>query len=88
LRAVEDAAILDALQHQRALGLDVVTDGEMRRVAWMTEFSDAVEGFAADYPVIRETRPDGTVVEVERHTKVVVGKLRQRRRLAEYESRS
>ena len=85
LRAIEDAAILEALRRQEELGLDVITDGEMRRDAWMTEFSDAVDGFAAEYPVVRETRPDGSVELVERHTKVVVGRLRQRRRLTAYE---
>ncbi len=85
LRRAEDLAILEALQRQRELGLDVVTDGEMRRDAWMTEFSDAVDGFAAEYPVVQETRPDGSVVSVERHTKVVVAALRQRRRLTAYE---
>src|SRR5579871_3113775 len=85
LRRVEDAAVLEVLGRQRELGLDVITDGEMRRDAWMTEFSDAVDGFAAEYPVVQETRPDGSVVSVERHTKVVVGPLRQRRRLTAYE---
>ncbi|MBO0882686.1 MAG: hypothetical protein J2P17_20605, partial [Mycobacterium sp.] len=85
LRRVEDEAILEAVRRQQELGLDVVTDGEMRRDAWMTEFSDAVDGFSAEYPVVHETRPDGSVVAVERHTKEVVAKLRQRRRLTAYE---
>src|SRR5881227_1438488 len=45
LRAAEDQAILHALERQRAAGIDIVTDGEMRRASWLTEMADAVEGF-------------------------------------------
>jgi 5-methyltetrahydropteroyltriglutamate--homocysteine methyltransferase len=34
LREVEDASILEALEMQRAAGIDVVTDGEYRRAGW------------------------------------------------------
>ncbi len=85
LRQTEDSAILEALQRQREIGIEVLTDGEMRRAAWMTEFSDAVGGFAADYPVVPIKRPDGTIEMVELHTKHVVGRLRQQRRLTAYE---
>jgi 5-methyltetrahydropteroyltriglutamate--homocysteine methyltransferase len=46
LRAVEDAAILDALAMQREAGVEVCSDGEMRRRSWMSGFYDAVEGLA------------------------------------------
>ena len=45
LRAIEDRAILAALGRQRTVGLDVYTDGEMRRGSWLTDMADAVEGF-------------------------------------------
>lgn len=45
LREVEDAAIRDALDLQRAVGLEVYTDGEIRRGAWMTDVADAIDGF-------------------------------------------
>ena len=48
LRRIEDEAIADALGRQRDAGLDVLTDGEMRRAAWLTEMADAVDGFTAD----------------------------------------
>jgi 5-methyltetrahydropteroyltriglutamate--homocysteine methyltransferase len=51
LRQVEDDAILDALRMQQQIGLDVYSDGEMRRDAWQTNFSQAVEGFEDHYPV-------------------------------------
>lgn len=81
LRAVEDEAISDALREQERIGIDVVSDGEMRRDAWPTDLSDAVDGFQADYPFRRTTMPDGTVRDLEMHTKIVEGRLSKRRRL-------
>ncbi len=48
LRALEDHAILDALAHQRSTGIDVYTDGEMRRSSWLSDMAEAVNGFVAD----------------------------------------
>jgi len=45
LRGMEDRSILDALRMQREAGLDVLTDGELRRGGWMGGFLDAVDGF-------------------------------------------
>jgi 5-methyltetrahydropteroyltriglutamate--homocysteine methyltransferase len=44
LRALEDAAIRQAVQRQIDIGLDVVTDGEFRRWMFMNSFYDAVSG--------------------------------------------
>ncbi|HWI23162.1 MAG TPA: cobalamin-independent methionine synthase II family protein [Baekduia sp.] len=44
LAAAEDEAIAHALQRQLACGLDVVTDGEMRRTMFANSFYDAVSG--------------------------------------------
>jgi 5-methyltetrahydropteroyltriglutamate--homocysteine methyltransferase len=44
LRAVEDAAIREAVRRQIDCGLDVVTDGEFRRWMFMNSFYDAVSG--------------------------------------------
>jgi 5-methyltetrahydropteroyltriglutamate--homocysteine methyltransferase len=81
LRAAEDRAVLEGLELQRSVGVDVYTDGEMRRDAWQTNFSEAVDGFVDDYPVRAITRPDGSTVNVEMHAKVVALKLRPTRRL-------
>jgi methionine synthase II (cobalamin-independent) len=86
LRHVEDDAILDALRMQRQIGLDVFTDGEMRRDAWQTNFSQAVEGFEDRYPVRDRELADGTRAQLELHSKAVVGKLRPVRRLAEIDA--
>jgi 5-methyltetrahydropteroyltriglutamate--homocysteine methyltransferase len=44
LSEVEEASILKALDLQRAAGVDVVTDGEYRRVAWSAATTGAIEG--------------------------------------------
>ena len=81
LRDAEDRAILDALDHQRQVGMRIFTDGEMRRDAWQTDLPQAVDGFVDEYPVVRTTMPDGSVREIEMHTKAIRGKLRAKRRL-------
>ena len=44
-KRVEDGAVDDAVALQEAAGLDVVTDGELRRYAFFGHLVDAVEGF-------------------------------------------
>jgi 5-methyltetrahydropteroyltriglutamate--homocysteine methyltransferase len=48
LRELEDSAIREAVRRQIDLGLDVVTDGELRRWMFLNSFYDAVEGFRTD----------------------------------------
>jgi len=45
LHAIEDKHVLRVLEKQRELGLDVFTDGELRRGNFMSDFTDAVDGF-------------------------------------------
>src|SRR5919202_1784326 len=44
-KRIEDRAVDEAVALQDAAGLDVLTDGEMRRYAFYGHFIDAVEGF-------------------------------------------
>jgi len=44
-KAVEDRAVDTAVAVQEAAGLDVVTDGEMRRLSFQSQMTEAVEGF-------------------------------------------
>ena len=81
----EDSAIRDALEMERQTGIDIFSDGEMRRDAWMTGFSAAVEGFVSEYPAIQQQKPDGTMVPVIFHYKPVQERLRQVKRLTELE---
>ncbi len=44
-KAVEDAAVRSAIELQQGAGIDVVTDGELRRYAFYGNLIDAFEGF-------------------------------------------
>jgi len=83
LRAVEDRAIEDALRKQRDIGLDILSDGEMRRGSWLTDMADAVEGFA-ESRVLLEWRGPGGATEATT-ARVAAAKLRKTRHLAEHE---
>src|SRR3954464_2299680 len=45
-RAIEDRAVLDVIRLQEDAGLDVITDGELRRESFQSELVAAVDGFA------------------------------------------
>lgn len=47
LHAIEDNAVRDAVQLQESVGLDVISDGEMRRLNFQDSFGAAVEGYDA-----------------------------------------
>lgn len=46
----EDRAIKDAVAIQERVGMDIVTDGEMRRPVFCHNFVKAIDGFAWDIP--------------------------------------
>ena len=79
----EDAAVVDVLARQHGIGLSIYSDGEMRRDAWQTVFSQAVAGFADDYPIWERKRPDGETIRFQTHTKAVEARLEPAGRLAE-----
>jgi 5-methyltetrahydropteroyltriglutamate--homocysteine methyltransferase len=83
LRAEEDRAIRQALDKQRELGLDVLTDGEMRRGSWLTDMADAVDGFVSERVALEWKGPGGGI---EGSTAKVVGaKLRKVRKMTGHE---
>jgi 5-methyltetrahydropteroyltriglutamate--homocysteine methyltransferase len=82
LGEAEGHAILDAIKMQDAAGIGIFSDGEMRRDAYSTIFSEAVDGFVPDYRKIEFVLDDGTTGERVVHSKAVCGKLSPRRRLA------
>src|ERR1700739_5160800 len=45
LAEIEDREILRVLAKQKELGFDIFSDGELRRRNFMSDFTDAVEGF-------------------------------------------
>src|SRR5713226_780907 len=83
LRAAEDRAILQVLEKQREIGLDVVTDGEMRRGSWLTDMAEAVDGFVSDRVPLEWKGPGGGV---EGSTALAAGaKLRKVRKMTGHE---
>jgi 5-methyltetrahydropteroyltriglutamate--homocysteine methyltransferase len=46
LKAAEDAAVREVVAMQEAVGMPVVTDGELRRESFQSELTSAVSGFA------------------------------------------
>jgi 5-methyltetrahydropteroyltriglutamate--homocysteine methyltransferase len=52
LRAVEDAAIRDAVALQQGLGLQSITDGEFRRKFWHLDFVERLEGIGYNGPAM------------------------------------
>ena len=63
LGELQDTMIRDIVDRQRAAGLDVVTDGEFRRMFFTGSFDTAVEGFVKSTRTITMMGPDGQAVE-------------------------
>lgn len=83
LRAAEDCAIAEALRKQSEIGLDIVTDGEMRRGSWLTDMADAVDGFVREKVMLEWKGPGGG--EEASTANAVGGKLRKQRQLTGHE---
>ena len=77
LRSIEDRDIERVLAKQKELGFDIFTDGEFRRRNFMSDFTDAVEGFDLGDAVARSWKAgqekDAPVSSV---TGIVTRKLR------------
>jgi 5-methyltetrahydropteroyltriglutamate--homocysteine methyltransferase len=83
LRLAEDEAIASALEKQRQIGIDIFTDGEMRRGSWLTDMADAVEGFVPQRVEMEWKGPGGGR---EASTALAAGaKLKKLRQLTAYE---
>ena len=85
LRTLEDAHILRVLARQKELGLDIFTDGELRRRNFMSDFTDAVEGFDLGDAVARQWQGAAAAAPVSGVAGVVRGRLRAVRRLTGHE---
>ncbi len=87
-KRIEDRAVDEAVRLQEEAGLEVVTDGEMRRVSFQSQLAEAVEGFGE--PSIdaylwgdwRGTEEVGDELLARPEGLSVVGKLRRRRHLS------
>jgi 5-methyltetrahydropteroyltriglutamate--homocysteine methyltransferase len=86
LRAIEDKQILRVLAKQKELGFEIFTDGELRRRNFMSDFTDAVEGFDLGDAVARTwDAKAGKDVPVSSVTGIVNRKLRAVRPLTGHE---
>jgi len=86
LARAEDRAVDEALRLQEDAGLEVVTDGEMRRLSFQSQLPAAVEGFGEwdlDAFLWGEWHSDELGdLEIRRPPIAVVGKLRRKRSLS------
>ncbi|MBI4380176.1 MAG: cobalamin-independent methionine synthase II family protein [candidate division NC10 bacterium] len=85
-KRIEDRAVDDAIRLQEEVGLEVVTDGEMRRLSFQSQMTAAVEGFGEwdlNAFLWGEWRSEelGAMV-IERPPIAVVEKLRRKRFLS------
>src|SRR5579859_1228313 len=85
-KRIEDAAVDSALRLQEQAGLDVVTDGEMRRLSFQSQVTEAYEGFGAwdiNAFLWGEWQSDELgEMKIERPPIALVEPLRRRRSLA------
>ncbi|MFQ6018207.1 MAG: cobalamin-independent methionine synthase II family protein [Kiloniellaceae bacterium] len=87
-KTTEDRAVDEAVALQEAAGLEVVTDGEMRRLSFQSQMTQAVEGFGAwdiDAFLWGEWHGDDAVgpARGDRPADLgVIGKLRRKRHLS------
>lgn len=87
-KAVEDQAVDNAVALQEVVGLDVVTDGEMRRLSFQSQMTEAVVGFG-EYDLNAflwgdwRGDEDAGTLNLERPEKLgVVSKLKRKRHLS------
>ena len=74
LEQAQDDATLLAIRDQERAGIDVVTDGEMRRESYSNRFATALDGVDIDNPGQAPTRTPGRTQPVPR----VVGRIKRR----------
>ena len=72
LATCEDRAIIEVVRRQEALGLRLVTDGELRRAVWMTDFLAGLDGFEG---YIAEHGVQFKGIESTRHAVRLVGRI-------------
>ena len=88
-QALEDLHIGRVLQKQRDLGLPVFTDGEFRRSNFMSDFTDAVEGFDLGDSIARHWDEDAkskdATAAVSSVSGIVNARLKQRQPLTGHE---
>jgi len=72
---IADQTIVELLKRQIDAGLDVVTDGEVRRTSFLSSFYDAVEGLAEPAEMMAVHDEDGDVIYEGFNDPVVASRL-------------
>lgn len=74
LEAAQDRATLDAIRDMEAAGLDIITDGEIRRESYSNRFATALSGIDISNPAPITNRTGGTA-----YVPRIVGPIRRTR---------
>jgi 5-methyltetrahydropteroyltriglutamate--homocysteine methyltransferase len=85
LRFIEDRYILNVLAKQKELGFQIFTDGELRRRNFMSELTDAVDGFDMEDSVARDWDAAQEKPKVASVTGIVNRKIKRMHPLTERE---
>jgi 5-methyltetrahydropteroyltriglutamate--homocysteine methyltransferase len=87
LKEIEDRHILRILQRQRDLGFRIFSDGELRRHSFMSDFNESIDGLDEDGSIARAWKgaSDAGGAAVAKLTGVVIGRIRQKKRLTSHE---
>jgi 5-methyltetrahydropteroyltriglutamate--homocysteine methyltransferase len=90
LAEIEDRHILRVLARQQDLGLEIFTDGELRRGGFMSDFYESIEGLDEDGSIARawtsSRAGSGASAAPSRLAGLVVGRIRQKKRLTKHEA--
>lgn len=78
LRLLEDEHILRILKKQQDLGLEIFTDGELRRRNFMSNLIEAVDGFELSRGSVRSWDSSSSKPSVSDHTWIATEKIRER----------
>src|ERR1700730_15887437 len=86
LPQLEDTHIQRVIAKQKELGFELATDGELRRRNFMSDFTDAVDGFDLGDSTDRNWKAgEMKVAQVSSVTGIVIRELRQVRPLTGHE---
>jgi 5-methyltetrahydropteroyltriglutamate--homocysteine methyltransferase len=85
LRALEDREIVACIRMQEEVGLDVLSDGELRRGGWTGDFVHAVSGFERGAPPV-QLRWANRTLEQAPVAWLIAQPLKQRTRIAKIEA--
>ncbi len=80
-QAQDDATVL-AIRDQERAGIDIITDGEMRRVSYSSHFANALDGIDQNNPG-RAVSRGGLTISVPR----VIGKIKRRHAIGDRDVR-